>query len=127
MLEGNFLRPPQKKKKNSLPFLHLDLPHWLIISFWIYSVLGAILIVAGLYAVLWGKHKEQKEKEAEIIPEPIKENGENGDTTGMIQDIEANNCTEKQRNQANNVTVPSVAITVPTSQAPMIAREAPRA
>jgi hypothetical protein len=128
MLEGNFLRPPQKKKKkNSLPFLRLDLPHWLIISFWIYSVLGAILIVAGLYAVLWGKHKEQKEKEAEIIPEPIKENGENGDTTGMIQDIEANNCTEKQRNQANNVTVPSVAITVPTSQAPMTAREAPRA
>ncbi|KAL9336105.1 hypothetical protein Peur_070593 [Populus x canadensis] len=91
------------------------------------GVLGAILIVAGLYAVLWGKHKEQKEKEAEIIPGPIKENGENGDTTGMIQDIEANNCTEKQRNQANNVTVPSVAITVPTSQAPMIAREAPRA
>jgi hypothetical protein len=45
----------------------------------------------------------------------------------MIQDIEANNCTEKQRNQANNVTVPSVAITVPTSQAPMTAREAPRA
>jgi len=103
----------------------LDLLHWLIISFWIYSVLGAILIVAGLYAVLWGKHKEQKEKEAEIIPGPIKENGENGDTTGMIQDIEANNCTEKQRNQANNE--PSVAITVPTSQAPMIAREAPRA
>lgn len=91
------------------------------------GVLGAILIVAGLYAVLWGKHKEQKEKEAEIIPEPIKENGENGDTTGMIQDIEANNCTGKQRNQANNVTVPSVAINVPTSQAPMIAREAPRA
>ncbi|KAJ6967454.1 hypothetical protein D5086_028817 [Populus alba] len=90
------------------------------------GVLGATLIVAGLYAVLWGKHKEQKEKEAEIIPESIKENGENGDTTGMIQDIEANNCTEKQRNRSNNVTVPSVAITVPTSQAPMIAREAPR-
>lgn len=126
MLEGNFSRPPQTKTKNSLRFLHLDLPHWLIISFWIYSVLGALLIVAGLYAVLWGKHKEQKEKEAGIIPGTIKENGENGDTTGMIQDIEANNCTEKQRNRSNNVTVPSVAITVPTSQAPMVAREAPR-
>ena len=102
----------------------MDLTHSLIISFWIYSVIGGVIIVAGLYAVLWGKHKEHKEKEAEMIPEPIKENGL---TTGMIQDIEASIYTENQRNQANNVTVPSVAITVPTSQPPMIAKEAPRA
>ncbi|KAJ6316853.1 hypothetical protein OIU78_020022 [Salix suchowensis] len=88
------------------------------------GVIGGVIIVAGLYAVLWGKHKEHKEKEAEMIPEPIKENGL---TTGMIQDIEASNYTENQRNQANNVSVPSVAITVPASQPPMIAREAPRA
>lgn len=37
------------------------------------SVLGAILIVIGLYSVLWGKHKEQVEnKVAEDIPLPIK-------------------------------------------------------
>uniref|UniRef100_A0A6N2N7Y6 WAT1-related protein n=1 Tax=Salix viminalis TaxID=40686 RepID=A0A6N2N7Y6_SALVM len=88
------------------------------------GVIGGVIIVAGLYAVLWGKHKEHKEKEAEMIPEPIKENGL---TAGMIHDIEASNYTENQRNQANNVSVPSVAITVPTSQPPMIAREAPRA
>ncbi|KAF9664528.1 hypothetical protein SADUNF_Sadunf16G0028100 [Salix dunnii] len=88
------------------------------------GVLGGVIIVGGLYAVLWGKHKEQKEKEAEMIPEPIKENGL---TTGMIQDIEASIYTENQRNQANSVTVPSVAITVPASQPPMIAKEAPRA
>ncbi|KAJ6778913.1 WAT1-RELATED PROTEIN [Salix koriyanagi] len=88
------------------------------------GVIGGVIIVAGLYAVLWGKHKEHKEKEAEMIPEPIKENGL---TTGMIHDIEASNYTENQRNQANNVSVPSVAITVPASQPPMIAREAPRA
>ncbi|KAJ6304302.1 hypothetical protein OIU77_018050 [Salix suchowensis] len=87
------------------------------------GVIGGVIIVAGLYAVLWGKHKEHKEKEAEMIPEPIKENGL---TTGMIQDIEASNYTENQRDQANNVSVPSVAITVPASQPPMIAREAPR-
>ncbi|KAJ6912489.1 WAT1-related protein [Populus alba x Populus x berolinensis] len=91
------------------------------------GVLGAILIVAGLYAVLWGKYKEHKEKEAETIPEPIKENGENGHTEGMIQDIEANNDIERQRNQANNVTLQALAITLPISQPPMIAKEAPRA
>ncbi|CAK7339865.1 unnamed protein product [Dovyalis caffra] len=91
------------------------------------GVLGAILIVAGLYAVLWGKHKEHKEKEAEIIPEPIKENGGNGQSPGMIQDIEANHDIEMQTSQANKVTVPAVAITVPGSQATMITKEAPRA
>lgn len=36
-------------------------------------MLGAILIVIGLYSVLWGKHKEQVEnKVAEDIPLPIK-------------------------------------------------------
>ncbi|WCJ28720.1 nodulin MtN21 /EamA-like transporter family protein [Euphorbia peplus] len=35
------------------------------------GVLGAVLIVAGLYAVLWGKHKEDQDKEAkeETIPQ----------------------------------------------------------
>lgn len=28
------------------------------------SILGGILIVAGLYSVLWGKYKEHKEREA---------------------------------------------------------------
>ncbi|MCE5165686.1 hypothetical protein HAX54_011636, partial [Datura stramonium] len=36
------------------------------------GVLGAVLIVAGLYSVLWGKYKEYQEKEIEgtINPEP---------------------------------------------------------
>jgi drug/metabolite transporter (DMT)-like permease len=29
------------------------------------GVLGAVLIVVGLYSVLWGKHKETQEKEAD--------------------------------------------------------------
>lgn len=37
------------------------------------SVLGAVLIVFGLYGVLWGKYKEYKEeKMAEVIEEPVK-------------------------------------------------------
>ena len=36
-------------------------------------MVGAILIVIGLYSVLWGKHKEQVEiKVAEDIPLPVK-------------------------------------------------------
>ncbi|XP_024008007.1 WAT1-related protein At1g68170 [Eutrema salsugineum] len=32
------------------------------------SVLGAILIVCGLYVVLWGKHKEMKKKMSGLVP-----------------------------------------------------------
>ena len=43
-------------------------------TFWtiICSVLGAVLIVIGLYSVLWGKYKEYKEKEEEAIQEIVK-------------------------------------------------------
>ena len=37
-----------------------------------FSVLGAVLIVMGLYSVLWGKYKEYKEKEEETIQELVK-------------------------------------------------------
>lgn len=51
------------------------------------GVIGSILIVIGLYAVLWGKHKENKEKElTEEIPEAIKV----GKTAIVDDDIEAN-------------------------------------
>ncbi|KAM7472634.1 hypothetical protein LguiA_010817 [Lonicera macranthoides] len=37
------------------------------------GVLGSVLIVAGLYSVLWGKYKEEKEKEKlKEIPQAIK-------------------------------------------------------
>ncbi|KAJ8500467.1 hypothetical protein OPV22_011019 [Ensete ventricosum] len=35
------------------------------------GVVGAALIVAGLYFVLWGKHKEYKEKEMEALDIPV--------------------------------------------------------
>ncbi|EYU20823.1 hypothetical protein ABFS82_11G015800 [Erythranthe guttata] len=61
------------------------------------GVLGAVLIVIGLYSVLWGKYKEFKEKEAEEIQEIVKVGkGEN-----QNEDIEAN-CGEIQRNELNN-------------------------
>ncbi|KAK4786803.1 hypothetical protein SAY86_010636 [Trapa natans] len=36
------------------------------------GIIGSVLIVAGLYSVLWGKYKEFQKKEVEEIPEPLK-------------------------------------------------------
>lgn len=69
------------------------------------SVLGAILIVIGLYSVLWGKHKEKMEEfGADEIPDPVKGNQVNGNFTdsAMIEDIEANHHVELQKSEANN-------------------------
>ncbi|KAK1697943.1 hypothetical protein QYE76_014640 [Lolium multiflorum] len=46
------------------------------------AVLGAVVIVVGLYAVLWGKHKETQEKEA--TPLPVATNGHGATNTEMI-------------------------------------------
>ncbi|KAL6997805.1 hypothetical protein U1Q18_007930 [Sarracenia purpurea var. burkii] len=65
------------------------------------GVLGAVLIVAGLYSVLWGKYKEYKEKEADsIILEPVKWNGGSKQMVTMIEDSEANDI-EMQKAKAN--------------------------
>ncbi|XP_055808198.1 WAT1-related protein At5g07050-like [Solanum dulcamara] len=66
------------------------------------GVLGAVLIVAGLYSVLWGKYKEYQEKE---IEGPVK--------GVVINDI------EMQKSE--------VVIGVPMQQPPILAKEVPRA
>ncbi|XP_009361913.2 WAT1-related protein At5g07050 [Pyrus x bretschneideri] len=70
------------------------------------SVLGAVLIVFGLYAVLWGKHKEVLEKEE--IPEAIKGSQVNGVSILTVNgDVGANN------------KLSSVAISMPITEPPM--------
>ncbi|KAG6677185.1 hypothetical protein I3842_14G012800 [Carya illinoinensis] len=57
------------------------------------GVLGSILIVMGLYSVLWGKHKESMENKAaleEEIPDAIKVAQVSGEAVLIIGDIEAN-------------------------------------
>ncbi|GLT34151.1 hypothetical protein SLA2020_086860 [Shorea laevis] len=72
------------------------------------GVLGAILIVIGLYSVLWGKYKEYKEKEAEaILPEAIKSN------TATASDVQSN--------------MAVAVITVPVPQPSLIVTHAPKA
>jgi len=58
-------------------------------SLFMCSVLGGILIVAGLYSVLWGKykeHKELKEKEAMALPFALK--GSKGNVQAMGISVE---------------------------------------
>ncbi|THF99116.1 hypothetical protein TEA_027863 [Camellia sinensis var. sinensis] len=88
------------------------------------GVLGAVLIVIGLYSVQWGKYKEYKEMEAEAILEPVKGSGGNNQMT--IDDIEAN-VVEIQISQVNKNVMPALAIGTPIPQPPMIAMEAPKA
>ncbi|XP_057970978.1 WAT1-related protein At5g07050-like [Malania oleifera] len=102
------------------------------------GVLGAIVIVVGLYSVLWGKYKEYKEQEAEVMPEPVKQSGgEMGRSAPMptvIEDVDieaANNDSthdhELRKNETNKGSVATFAISVPIPQVPMIAVEAPKA
>lgn len=84
------------------------------------GVLGAVLIVVGLYAVLWGKYKEYREMEANAIPEAIKGSAEN---SRSVQEMEAENDIEMQKNEGNRV----LAVTVPIPSPPMIAVVAPMA
>ncbi|RZC83224.1 hypothetical protein C5167_046011 [Papaver somniferum] len=80
------------------------------------GILGAVLIVAGLYSVLWGKYKEFKEKENEL-PEAIKDVRENG-TMFVIEDVETGKSVVEMQ-EAEVDTLSSVNVTVPLSDSAM--------
>ncbi|RDX99931.1 WAT1-related protein [Mucuna pruriens] len=85
------------------------------------GVMGAILIVIGLYSVLWGKHKEQIEsKVADEIPLPVKDNAQIAVIAGPIIDATDNFTEEKygHKGEANNK-LSSVIITMPILEPPM--------
>ncbi|OVA20678.1 Drug/metabolite transporter [Macleaya cordata] len=86
------------------------------------GILGAVLIVAGLYSVLWGKYKEFKEKEVEI-PEAIKGVEENGKTS-IIDDIETGKNIEMQKEEATKPSSVTVTVNVPVAKLAMAANEA---
>ncbi|XP_070051064.1 WAT1-related protein At5g07050-like [Nicotiana tabacum] len=93
------------------------------------GILGAVLIVAGLYSVLWGKYKEYKEKEIEesIIPEAVKGVIKGNNQVMILANNEAINDIEMQKTDANKIQTPVVAIGIPMPQPPMLAREEPKA
>ncbi|WOG98152.1 hypothetical protein DCAR_0417493 [Daucus carota subsp. sativus] len=86
------------------------------------GILGAILIVMGLYSVLWGKYKEYKDKEEEDIIEAVKDVRNQMMIGG--KDIEANEV-ELQKN-AEPAMAPTFAISAPVAAPPMLAVEARR-
>lgn len=80
-------------------------------------MIGAVIIVVGLYSVLWGKYNEEKEEKQKMklqeIPEAIKDNT-NTQVNGNIQLITGN--TEEKTGAADKC--PSVAIDLPLSNPP---------
>lgn len=92
--------------------------HQLIFSTSGCSVLGAILIVAGLYSVLWGKYREDKEKDATAAipgPDPLKcIDGK----AHMIEDIEANDI-EAEKAKANKLSFLDRSVTVRIPETPI--------
>ncbi|CAL4908192.1 unnamed protein product [Urochloa decumbens] len=81
------------------------------------GILGSVLIVAGLYSVLWGKHKENQEKEeaaAMEIPVAIKK-GVDGDGEGRIVELDE---VQLEKAQANAKQAAAVAVTVTAEEAP---------
>ncbi|XP_073047078.1 WAT1-related protein At5g07050-like [Primulina eburnea] len=85
------------------------------------GVLGAVLIVIGLYAVLWGKCKEKREGE---ILEPEKGATGNNQNVTEMDDIEAN-FVELEKNGVKKLFVLAVSAPMPQPP-PMIAIEAPK-
>ncbi|QCD85716.1 WAT1-related protein [Vigna unguiculata] len=83
------------------------------------GVIGAILIVIGLYSVLWGKHKEQIEsKVADEIPLPVKD-GQSSVISGLNMMDVTNDFTEEkyvQREDFKNNKPSSVVITMPIAE-----------
>ncbi|KMT15247.1 hypothetical protein BVRB_3g063560 [Beta vulgaris subsp. vulgaris] len=94
------------------------------------GVIGAVVIVIGLYSVLWGKYKEYQEIEAdqeipEVIKGPNNNNFCNNERSGTIsEDFELNDVESQKNVEASRV--PNVVISSPMPQPPMLAMEAPR-
>lgn len=90
------------------------------------GVIGAVVIVLGLYSVLWGKHKENQEQQAkESIPEPMKGDPANNLPVGSLEDIEAN-VMQIHKLEMTQYSLPVVAVSAPMPQPPMVAVQAPK-
>ncbi|XP_073104905.1 WAT1-related protein At5g07050 [Elaeis guineensis] len=93
------------------------------------GVLGAVLIVVGLYSVLWGKYRDNKEKkEQEGMELPMAIKGTEGN--GQVMDIIEVDKVEVQKAKANNMMISTldqkvVAVSVPIPESPMKTKEEP--
>ncbi|CAA2989274.1 WAT1-related At5g07050 [Olea europaea subsp. europaea] len=89
--------------------------HFFFPFLWMNSVIGSIIIVIGLYSVLWGKYKEEKEnKKLNEIPEVIKDNNIHTQGNGNIKVETAGN--SEPNGDADFDKCPSLAINLPLHQ-----------
>ncbi|MQL93442.1 hypothetical protein Taro_026090 [Colocasia esculenta] len=77
------------------------------------GILGAILIVAGLYSVLWGKYKESQAKEASPIPLAMKSVEVNGLAT-EADEVELHKAKANNNNKEMTSTAQAV-VTAPNA------------
>lgn len=80
-------------------------------------MIGAVLIVIGLYAVLWGKHKENQVTTNCEILEPTK----NIDMSSRVitDDVEANSGNEAvKHSEGDNSMLSTIVISVPITETP---------
>lgn len=75
-------------------------------------VIGSGIIVVGLYSVLWGKYKEEKEK-IEEIPEAIKDNNNNNNGGHVNCSIQVIGKNEEKVDAAVAIEMPAVLISTP--------------
>ncbi|CAA2986060.1 WAT1-related At5g07050-like [Olea europaea subsp. europaea] len=81
-----------------------------------------LLIVIGLYSVLWDKYKEKEAREE--IPELVKLGITGNNQPMMIEDIEANNIEIQRHETMKLLPFPAITISAAMLQPPMIAMEA---
>jgi hypothetical protein len=82
--------------------------------FLVSRIIGSVLIVAGLYSVLWGKHKESLEKEAKAMEIPMAIKAIDGN--GRIMEIVEVDEVQLEKAQANAM---AASVTVPVEGARM--------
>lgn len=99
---------------------------FLLFRSWFCRIIGSVLIVAGLYSVLWGKHKENAEKkEAEAMEIPVAIKGVDGN--GRVMDIVELDEVQLEKAQVNGKAAAAaahehaavVAVAVPAEEARM--------
>ncbi|KAL9237897.1 hypothetical protein vseg_012392 [Gypsophila vaccaria] len=82
------------------------------------GVLGAVLIVTGLYSVLWGKYKEHKDKEVEeIIPKSIIKGSSN--TMIIVDNLELKDVESRKMEDVSKPTMMEISIPVLAMEAPI--------
>ncbi|KAG6791154.1 hypothetical protein POTOM_000266 [Populus tomentosa] len=91
-------------------------------------IVGSVLIVIGLYSVLWGKHKEKMEIDPEEIPEPVKGVQGNGNSMLVIEDIEANEAKlQKAEPAVSNFSATAMSMPMALPGLPIKENQEPRA